>query len=131
MVGNDSVFHISSVERAEIGENIIGLNSSAKPVFISSQNNGINNAAVYDLGIGNDSQSFSGNLTKNIITVKFDVILLDNANVTNASVHWVGAGLVGKPKMIWVGQIMMTAIVPIDSRPWLQMNTSIIPPTDG
>ena len=125
MISNQSVFHISSVEQAVIGSNVKGLNASAKPRLISSQNNGINNFAIYDLGIGINVNE-SSNPIDDTISIKFNVILLDHNNVTNGSSHWVGAGLVGKPYMIWVGQISMTAIVPIDSRPWLNLMPSII-----
>lgn len=131
MIGNDSVFHIVTVHDAVIGENIKGLNASAKPVFVSTAKNGINNAAIYDLGIATNLNATSADNTKDTISFKFDVILLDNNNVTNGTTQWVGAGLVSKPKMIWVGQIEMTTIVPVDSRPWLNMKPSIIPLVDG
>ena len=129
-ISNRSVFHISSVEQAIIGSNIQGLNSSARPQLISSQNNGINNFAIYDLGIGLNVNSTSTNATADTISIKFNVILLDHNNVTNGTTQWVGAGLVGKPYMIWVGQISMTMIVPVDSRPWLHLSPSIIPIAD-
>ena len=130
MISNQSVFHISSVGKAVIGANVQGLNESAEPVLISTQKDGINNAAIYDLGIGTNTNSSSANPVADTISLTFNVILLDHNNVTNGSSHWVGAGLVGKPKMIWVGQISMTAIVPVDSRPWLFMKPSIIPLAD-
>ena len=130
MISNKSIYHISSVDEAVIGSNVEGLNTSARPKLISSQNDAINNFAIYDLGIGVNTKQNLTNPTADTISIQFNVLLLDHNNVTNGSSQWVGAGLVGKPYMIWVGQISMTTIVPVDSRPWLYLKPSIIPIAD-
>ena len=130
-IANQSIFNIISVENAVIGANIQGLNTSAKPILKSSNNDGINNLAIYDLGIGINTNADTTNSPSNTITLNFQVILNDHKNVTNGSSHWVGAGLVGKPKMIWVGQIVMTPVIPANARPWLYMKPEIIPGVPG
>eukprot|EP00112_Aurelia_sp_Birch-Aquarium-sp1_P002282 Seg1249.10 transcript_id=Seg1249.10/GoldUCD/mRNA.D3Y31 product="hypothetical protein" protein_id=Seg1249.10/GoldUCD/D3Y31 len=130
-IANQSIFNIMSVEDAVIGANIQGLNTSAKPILKSSNNDGIQNLAIYDLGIGINTNADTTNTPSNTITLSFQVILNDHNNVTNGSSHWVGAGLVGKPKMIWVGQIVMTPVIPANARPWLYMKPEILPGVSG
>ncbi len=124
---NASIFNILSVENAIIGSNIQGLNQNAVPLLKSSHNDAINNLAIYDLGTAINTSPDVSTSDANKIKLSFEVMLNDHANVTNGSYYWVGAGLVGTPNMIWVGQISMLADVPTDSRPRLSMKTSIVP----
>eukprot|EP00794_Sanderia_malayensis_P007243 gene7243-8051_t len=126
-VSNASIYHIESVGKATIGSNIQGLDSSAQPILKSSNNDGINNLAIYDLGIGINTNADTSTSDANKVKLSFDVILVDHQNLTNGtSLFWVGAGLVGKPSMIWVGQIKMSPVIPIDSRPRLSLKAEII-----
>ena len=127
MVSNVSIFHIVSLEKAIIGSNIKGLNLNAQPIITSSNNDNISNLAVYDLGIGNNTAESTASIPDNTIELKFKILLNDHQNLTNGSSHWIGAGLVAKPKMIWVGQLTVITIVPVDSIPMLSMKCLIIP----
>ena len=125
-VGNESIFTITSVEKAVIGSNIQGTNSTATPVLKSSHSDGIHDRAVYDLGTGINTNNDTSNSDPNLVVVAFEVLLNCHSNITNNSKYWVGAGLVGRPRMIWVGQIAIYAQVDAASRPRIDMMAKIM-----
>ena len=66
----------------------------------------------------------------NKIVVEFEIIVNDHANVTNGSKHWVGVGVRGGQRMMWIGDVALIADVPVFRRPILQVEaTCTIPGT--
>ena len=57
----------------------------------------------------------------NKIMMEFEIIVNDHANVTNGSKHWVGVGVRGGKRMMWIGDVALIADVPVDRRPVLQV----------
>lgn len=57
----------------------------------------------------------------NKIMLEFEIIVNDHANVTNGSKQWVGVGVRGGKRMMWIGDIALIADVPDDRRPVLQV----------
>ena len=53
------------------------------------------------------------------IKVEFEIIVNDHSNFTNGSKHWVGVGVRGGERMMWIGEAAMIAEVPNDRRPVL------------
>jgi len=62
----------------------------------------------------------------NKIMLEFEIIVNDHANVTNGSKHWVGVGVRGGKRMMWVGDFALIAEVPLDRRPILQVAASCV-----
>ena len=57
----------------------------------------------------------------NKIMIEFEIVVNDHTNVTNGSKHWVGVGVRGGKRMMWIGDVALIADVPTDRRPILQI----------
>ena len=60
----------------------------------------------------------------NKIAMEFEIIVNDHANVTNRSKHWVGVGVRGGKRMMWIGDVALIADVPLSRRPVLQVSAT-------
>ena len=59
------------------------------------------------------------------VKLQFTAYLNDHDNVTDGTKILVGAGVIGRPKMVWVGQIQITANVTTDEpKPYVNMTYS-------
>jgi len=68
-----------------------------------------------------ESDVGDANHPDNKIMMEFDIIVNDHANVTNGSKHWVGVGVRGGKRMMWIGDVALIADVPPYRRPVLQV----------
>ena len=76
--------------------------------------------ATIDFGLVENSKGDSDS-QDNKIMLEFEIIVNDHANVTNGSKHWVGVGVRGGKRMMWIGDVALIADVPDDRRPVLQV----------
>lgn len=60
----------------------------------------------------------------NEIVIEFEIVVNDHPNVTNGSKHWVGVGVRGGERMIWIGEVALMANVPDDRRPVLKVTAN-------
>lgn len=60
----------------------------------------------------------------NKIMLEFEIVVNDHANVTNGTKHWVGVGVRGGKRMMWIGDVALIADVPVDRRPILQVQAT-------
>ena len=75
--------------------------------------------SVIDLGQSLDIKPVANHDNdKNKIKVKFTVYVNDHSNVTEGANFWIGAGVIGRPKMVWVGQIKLTTTLSTPSVPF-------------
>ena len=118
-----TIIQILKVEDAKLGSNVdcvgkdmIGVLSQTTTKTTPKEND----QAVYDLGVcSNTAGTLNEDIDANQIKIKFEVMLLEHANVTEGAKFWVGAGVVANPSMVWVGQIQMTTELPNPHRPKL------------
>lgn len=118
-VANGSpVMAILSYEVVSIGSNIMGLNSSATATFVTTTNHtSLKDQAIINLGTGINELSSTTNSPVNQIKLRFESIVVENSNITNGSTYWVGAGVIGKPKMVWIGQVAIKPYISSNRRP--------------
>lgn len=125
--GGKPIMTILSFEVVHKGANIRGINANNKPVYRSTTNiTGMYDQAVLDLGTGTNTNVDTSDSPDNQLTLTFRAILNDYANVTNSSSYWVGAGVIGKPKMVWVGQIKMKTYIKENCKPLMNIGMNII-----
>lgn len=118
-VANGSpVMAILSHEVVSIGSNIMGLNSSATATFVTTTSHtSLKDQAIINLGTGINELSSTTNSPVNQIKLRFESIVVENSNITNGSTYWVGAGVIGKPKMVWIGQVAIKTYISSNRRP--------------
>ena len=108
------------------GQNIVGVNKSAIPTYFNTTGVvGMYDQAVLNLGIGENTAASRDDIDDNKINLRFKAIVNDYSNITNDSTYWVGAGVIGKPKMVWVGQIKVKTYVANDAKPTLKIDVEI------
>lgn len=117
-VNNESVMSLKSLTFESVGSNINLDTTLINTTRVS--------AGVLDLGTATNNASSDIDSPDNEIRVKFQAILNDNRNISNASSYWVGAGVLGKPKMVWIGQIKINTYFPEDSKPLLDIDLSMV-----
>lgn len=94
--------------------------------FNTSDDKESNDQAVIDLGKVANTASDVKNTSVNQIKVKVTVLVNEVANLTNGAIFKVGAGVIGMPRMVWVGQIDTTVEIASNDQPKLELNHTII-----
>ena len=122
------IISISSFTVSKIGANIDGLNAGAKADLRTTTSFSYKDQAVLNLGIGVNINESTADVPDNQVNLEFVALLTEHPNVTNGSTFWVGAGVVGKPKMVWVGQIAVKPLIYATRKPTLHIITSIVDP---
>lgn len=88
----------------------------------------VGDAKLYDRGMidFDKVENIVGQLDHpdNKIMLEFEIIVNDHANVTNGTKHWVGVGVRGGSRMMWIGDVALIADVPVDRRPILQVQAT-------
>ena len=123
------IIGIRSLEVSNIGANIGGLNKGAKVDLRATT--GFTNypdQAVLNLGVGVNINESTADVPDNQVNLRFVALLTEHPNVTNGSTFWVGAGVVGKPKMVWVGQIAVKPLIYATRKPFLNILLNISDP---
>ena len=115
--------YLTSLKLKNVGSNIQNLSTNALPVLKNTTTlDQFKDQAVFDLGIAYNEVNSDADSPDNRIDIEFEVVLNDFANVSNASSYWVGAGILGKPMMIWVGQINVDTFVKEGAQPLIDIN---------
>ncbi|EDO37882.1 predicted protein [Nematostella vectensis] len=125
-VNGSAVFSLTDLSSVTVGSNIDNYASLATKQF--TMRSTTNDTAYFDranLDLGN-VQSTQGATPSalNEISFTFCVVLNDHPLITDGSKHWVGVGVKGGPSMMWIGEIGVTADVPVDRKPVLKVEVS-------
>lgn len=115
---------ITSFQVDSIGSNVKVGNTS--PVFTNrttTNEKRLADQAVIDLGQGqNDDINVVGDVDANKIKITFTAYINDHPNVTEGASFWIGAGVIGRPKMVWVGQFKITTTLVTPAIPFPSMD---------
>lgn len=127
---NEPIMSITDFRIISTGSNLVGVDNSAK----------FNNRSTTDypelpdqgvINLGHVKNPLSDvNDDTNKIKMEFTAYLNDFQNVTDGAKFWVGAGVIGRPKMVWVGQIQIEAKVTPNSDPNVAINMTHSGETD-
>lgn len=116
---------ISQFQVESIGSNIEVDNPLAVGVYRkTTDEKRLVDQAVLDLGHGKNTDSTKVNEIDNTIKIKFTAYINDHANVTQGASFWIGAGVIGRPKMVWVGQFKIITTLSTPSIPFPSMDLS-------
>lgn len=127
-----SIMSLVSLEVVSVGKNI--KNNAALSQKMAELSSTVGDLKLHDRGTIDFGtvESTVGNVDQpdNKIMLQFEIVVNDHANVTNGSKHWVGVGVRGGKRMMWIGDIALIAHVPVDRRPILQViATCVVPGT--
>ena len=117
---------LTSFKVLSVGKNI---NNNAVLSQVRAQlNSTVGDPKLHDRGTIDfgtvESTVGNANHPDNKIMMEFEIIVNDHANVTNGSKHWVGVGVRGGKRMMWIGDVALIADVPLDRRPVLQVSAT-------
>ena len=110
---------------------IISIGSNLKDADSSAQFNNrsttsypeLPDQGVINLGhVKNPTSNVNDDTNK--IKLEFTAYMNDFPNVTDGAKFWVGAGVIGRPKMVWVGQIQVEASVSTNTAPGVDINVT-------
>lgn len=122
-VHETSIMSLTDLKVLSVGTNIANhTNLKAASVELNSTvgDPKLYDRATIDFGLVQNSAGDSDS-QDNKIMLEFEIIVNDHANVTNGSKHWVGVGVRGGKRMMWIGDVALIADVPDDRRPVLQV----------
>jgi len=77
----------------------------------TTQDTSLIDQSIMDLGIAYNTGTNTDNTDTNKVKLQFTAYLNDHTNVTDGAKFWVGARVIARQKMVWVGQIEITAQV--------------------
>lgn len=125
-----SIMSLVSLQVISVGKNI--KNNTALSQMTAQLSSTVGDPKLHDRGkidFGTvESTVGDVNQPDNKIMLEFEIIVNDHANVTNGSKHWVGVGVRGGKRMMWIGDVALIADVPVDRRPILQVVASCVVP---
>ena len=125
-----SIMSLVSLQVVSVGKNI--KNNSALSQMKAELSSTVGDPKLHDRGKIDFGtvESTVGDLDHpdNKIMMEFEIVVNDHANVTNGSKHWVGVGVRGGKRMMWIGDVALIADVPLDRRPILQVVASCVIP---
>ena len=116
-------FPIASITNFQLvskGNNIEVENNNVSPTNKNTTDETkLTDQSVIDLGQAyNTNMSNSERIDDNKIKLTFTAYINDHANVTEGASFWIGAGVIGQPKMVWVGQFKMITTLSSPSIPF-------------
>lgn len=125
-----SIMSLVSLQVISVGKNI--KNNTALSQMTAQLSSTVGDSKLHDRGKIDFGtvESTVGDVDQpdNKIMLEFEIIVNDHANVTNGSKHWVGVGVRGGKRMMWIGDVALIADVPVDRRPILQVVASCAVP---
>ena len=125
-VNESSIMSLVSLQVVQVGKNI--KNNSALSKMTAKLSSTVGDTKLYDRGTIDFGtvENTNGDVDHpdNKIMVEFEIIVNDHANVTNGSKHWVGVGVRGGKRMMWISEFALIADVPVDRRPILQVQAT-------
>ena len=120
-VHETSIMSLTHLKVLSVGKNIDNHTKAASVELNSTVGDQkLYDRATIDFGLVKNSDGDSDS-QDNKIMLEFEIIVNDHANVTNGSKHWVGVGVRGGKRMMWIGDVALIADVPDDRRPVLQV----------
>lgn len=129
-VNETSIMSLVSLQVVGVGKNI--KNNAALSQMTAQLSSTVGDPKLHDRGKIDFGtvESTVGDVDHpdNKIMLEFEIIVNDHANVTNGSKHWVGVGVRGGKRMMWIGDFALIADVPVDRRPILQVVASCVVP---
>lgn len=118
-----SIMSLISFKVNSVGKNIKNNVNLSK--ITAQLNSTVGEPKLYDRGVIDfglvENDVGNADHPDNKIMMEFEIIVNDHANVTNGSKHWVGVGVRGGKRMMWIGDVALIADVPVDRRPVLQV----------
>ncbi|CAH3026162.1 unnamed protein product [Porites evermanni] len=129
-VNETSIMSLTYLKVLSVGTNIDNHNNlKAASIELNSTvgDPKLYDRATIDFGLVENSAGDSDS-QDNKIMLEFEIIVNDHANVTNGSKHWVGVGVRGGKRMMWIGDVALIADVPDDRRPVLQVSAKCYNP---
>lgn len=127
-VNGTSIMSLVSLEVKSVGKNIVNESGIDFSSVKATLNSTVGDTKLHDRGSIDFGEVVNKNgdldAPENKIEIEFEIVVNDHANVTNGSKHWVGVGVRGGKRMMWIGDVALIADVPQDRRPILQIEAS-------
>lgn len=125
-VNGTSIMSLVYFKVNSVGKNI--QNHTALSKVTANLSSTVGEPKLYDRGVldfGTVGNEYGvADHPDNKIAMEFEIIVNDHANVTNRSKHWVGVGVRGGKRMMWIGDVALIADVPLSRRPVLQVSAT-------
>ncbi|KAL9974032.1 hypothetical protein ACROYT_G020561 [Oculina patagonica] len=125
-VNETSIMSLVSLRVVQVGTNI--KNNTALSQITAQLTSTVGDQKLYDRGtidFGTVENTIGTvDHPDNKIMLEFEIVVNDHAHVTNGSKHWVGVGVRGGKRMMWIGDVALIADVPVDRRPILQVQAT-------
>ncbi|XP_067040650.1 uncharacterized protein [Acropora muricata] len=129
-VNETSIMSLISFKVNSVGKSISNYASLSK--LTSQLNSTVKDPKHFDRGVIDfgtvENEKGDTDHSDNKIMMEFEIIVNDHPNVTNGSKHWVGVGVRGGKRMMWIGDVALIADVPEDRRPHLQLSAKCAVP---
>ena len=125
-----SIMSLISFKVNSVGKSISNYASLSK--LTSQLNSTVKDPKHFDRGVIDfgtvENEKGDTDHSDNKIMMEFEIIVNDHPNVTNGSKHWVGVGVRGGKRMMWIGDVALIADVPENRRPHLQLSAKCAVP---
>ena len=125
-----SIMSLISFKVNSVGKSISNHASLSK--LTSQLNSTVKDSKLFDRGVIDfgtvENEKGDKDHPDNKIMMEFEIIVNDHPNVTNGSKHWVGVGVRGGKRMMWIGDVALIADVPVNRRPLLQLSAKCAVP---
>ena len=107
--------HILSVNSSHVGGNIknrqngaFKVNTTSLKLLSTSDNSADKDQVVWNIGTAMNTASDRSNSDDNKIKIRMKVLVNEVQNLTSGTIFKVGAGVIGLPRMVWIGQLNVT-----------------------
>ena len=123
-VNESSIMSVTAFRVVSVGskiENHRALNTARPQLSSTVGDPKLHDRATIDFGTVK-SVTAVGTEADHKILMEFEIIVNDHSNVTNGSKQWVGVGVRGGKRMMWICEVALIADVPTDRRPVLQVS---------
>lgn len=129
-VNETSIMSLISFKVNSVGKSISNHASLSK--LTSQLTSTVKDPKLFDRGVIDfgtvENENGDKDHPDNKIMMEFEIIVNDHPNVTNGSKHWVGVGVRGGKRMMWIGDVALIADVPLNRRPLLQLSAKCAVP---
>eukprot|EP00111_Clytia_hemisphaerica_P018515 TCONS_00054793-protein len=109
-----------------VGSNLnVATNSPSPTDRQTTSDKSLTDQSVINLGQTSNKGSTTDDVDANKIKIKFTAYFNDHSNVTEGAAFWIGAGVIARPKMVWVGQVKLTTTLKTPSVPYPEVNMTV------
>ena len=117
---------ITEFEVESVGNNLNVATSSPTPTDRQTTlDKKLTDQSVINLGQTYNTGTSTDDTDDNKIKIRFTAYFNDHSNVTEGAAFWIGAGVIARPKMVWVGQVKLTTTLKTPSVPYPEVNMTV------